>query len=171
MFRGGTAGECGEHGDEVKLLRPAQHFSLVRWTVALAMTTLPVTAFSADPLRELMPLLEVFAANGASPGWDVAAIRCAGLIYAQDTWKQQHGGTGPTRKRLTRAATGLEQATQHRVGLGQDLTNATLSVETDFRHVYDLYLLRFAENDAKGHPWGGDALLQGDQGYCKAALR
>jgi hypothetical protein len=136
----------------------------------LALILCPLPAM-ADPLQTLEPLLEVFSATHDSPGWDVAGIRCAGLLYAQDSWKQQHGGAGPTKRVLAKAATGLEQATQHRIGLGQDLTKATLSVEADFRRIYELYLARFTANEATGHPWSDDPLLRGDQSYCEAALR
>jgi hypothetical protein len=128
-------------------------------------------ALAADPLRGLVPLLEVFSTTSDSPGYDVVGIRCAGLLYAQDTWRQNHGGMGPGQKLLASAATGLELATQHRIGLGHDLTQATLSVEADFRRVYELYLARFATNDATGHPWSNDPLLRGDQSYCKGVLR
>ena len=136
-------------------------------TLALILCPLPAMA---DPLQTLEPLLEVFSATHDSPGYDVVGVRCAGLFYAQDSWRQKHGGAGPTKALLAKAATGLELATQHRVGLGQDLTTATLSVEADFRRVYDLYLARFAKNAESVPPWSDDALLKGDQSYCKAAL-
>lgn len=138
--------------------------------VALVLALAPSPTL-ADPLRELKPLLEVFAADGDSPGWDVAGIRCAGLFYAQESWRQEHGGSGPGKKLLASAATGLEQAVQHRVALGKSLTKATLSVEDDLHRVHALYLARFAKNDVNGHPWNEDALMKGDQSYCKAALR
>jgi hypothetical protein len=136
-------------------------------TLALILCPLPAMA---DPLQTLEPLLEVFSATHDSPGYDVVGIRCAGLIYAQDSWHQQHGGAGPTKHLLSEAATALDVSTQHRVGLGQDLTTATLSIEADFRRVYDLYLARFATNAKSGHPWSDDPLLKGDQSYCNAAL-
>ena len=139
-------------------------------TLVIALALAPMPAL-ADPLRTLEPLMEVFAADGDSPGWDVAGIRCAGLLYAQESWRQDHGGSGPGRKLLASAATGLEQAVQHRVGLGKSLTKATLSVEDDLHRVHALYLARFKANDANGHPWSGDSLVKGDLGYCKAALR
>lgn len=137
------------------------------WTLALILAPL---AAQADPLRDLEPLLEVFSATQESPGWDVAGIRCAGLIYAQDYWHGEHGDPGPSQRLLGKAATGLEQAVQHRVGLGQDLTKATLSVEEDLHRVFQLYLDRFTEAAKSGHPWSGDRLVQGDLTYCKAAL-
>jgi len=139
-------------------------------TLALALILCPLPA-AADPLQTLEPLLEVFSATHDSPGYDIVGVRCAGLLYAQDTWSKEHGGAGPTKQVLADAATGLELATQHRVGLGQDLTKATLSVEADLRRVYDLYLARFAANEKNGHPWSDDPLLRGDQGYCSIALR
>jgi hypothetical protein len=136
-------------------------------TLTLALAPLPALA---DPLQQLDPLLEVFAADGDTPGYDVVGVRCAGLIYAMDTWSKDHGGAGPAEYLLSEAATALEVATKSRVGLGQDLTRATLSVEADFHRVHGLYLARFAANDASGHPWSDDPLLKGDQTYCKAAL-
>lgn len=141
----------------------------MRILLALSLALAPLPAV-ADPLHALEPLLEVFSATHDTPGWDVAGIRCAGLLYAQDHWQQEHGGLGPSRKLLSRAATGLEQAVQHRVGLGQDLTKATLSVEEDLHRVFRLYVERFTENAKSGHPWSGDRLVKGDLGYCKAAL-
>lgn len=141
----------------------------MKHVIALAVILAPLPAV-ADPLKTLEPLIEVFGAEHDTPGWDVAGIRCAGLLYAQDKWRQTHGGTGPKRKLLDQAAIGLEQAVQHRVGLGQDLTKATLSVDADFHRVFDLYLARFGKNDAGGHPWTGDPDLRGDLTYCKAAL-
>jgi hypothetical protein len=137
--------------------------------LTLAMILCPLPA-AADPLQTLDPLLKVFAADGDTPGYDVVGVRCAGLIYAQDTWRKDHGGAGPTKHLLAEVATALEVATQHRVGLGQVLTTATLSIEADFRRVYDLYLARFATNAKSGHPWSDDPLLKGDQSYCNAAL-
>ena len=151
--------------------RDTQRSSLKRLLLALVLAGLPVQAIAADPLRELVPLLQVFAADGDSPGYDVVGVRCAGLLYAKDSWRQNYGGEGPTKRLLSDAAIALEVATQHRVGLGQDLTKATLSVEADFRRVFDLYLSRFATNDATGHPWSDDPLVKGDQSYCTAALR
>jgi hypothetical protein len=134
---------------------------------ALILCPLPAMA---DPLQTLDPLLEVFSATHDTPGWDVAGIRCAGLFYAQESWRQEHGGSGPGKKTLAKAATGLEQAVQHRVNEGKSLTRATLSVEEDLHRVHALYLARFAANDVVGHPWTGDAVVKGDLGYCKAAL-
>jgi len=128
-------------------------------------------ALAADPLRELVPLRDVFGTPGQSPGWDVAGIRCAGLIYAQESWRQDNGGSGPSKKLLDAAADGLELSVYHRTGLGQSLTTATISVEDDFHVVYALYMDRFTANDKRGHPWSGDSLLRGDQGYCKVALQ
>lgn len=139
----------------------------ILYALSLALAPLPALA---EPLHKLDPLIEVFAAGGDSPGWDVAGIRCAGLIYAQESWRQEHGGTGPGKKLLDAAATGLEQAVQNRVGLGKSLTKATLSVEDDFHRVHKLYLERFKENDRTGHPWQGDPDLRGDRNYCRAAL-
>jgi hypothetical protein len=145
--------------------------STARLAFAFILTALPLPALAADPLKELVPLLTVFAADAVSPGWDVAGIRCAGIFYAQDNWTQQHGGNGPTKALLDAAATGLELATQHRIGQGQSLSAATLSVDKDVQVVIALYLDRFARNEASGHPWNGDPDLRGDQTYCKAALR
>lgn len=130
----------------------------------LALAPLPVRA---DPLRSLQPLIEVFAADGDTPGWDVAGIRCAGLFYAQESWRRKHGGQGPKRRFLDGAAIGLERSVQYRVNLGQSLTKATLSVEDDLTRVIKLYTQRFNDNARAGHPWQGDPDLKGDKDYCE----
>jgi hypothetical protein len=141
----------------------------MKHVIALALIFAPLPVL-ADPLHELEPLLEVFDARKESPGWDVAGIRCAGLLYAQESWRQDHNGSGPGKNILAEAAIGLEQSVQHRVNKGQSLTKATLSVDEDLHRVFDLYTARFKKNDANGHPWNGDSLLRGDLGYCRAAL-
>jgi len=139
-------------------------------TLALALILCPMPV-AADPPQTLEPLLEVFSATHDSPGYDVVGVRCAGLLYAQETWRQSHGGKGPGKKLLDAAATGLEQAVQHRVGKGKSLTRATISVEDDFHLVHALYLARFQANAKSGHPWNDDPDLHGDLGYCRIALR
>lgn len=141
----------------------------MKHAIALALILAPLPAF-ADPLTELEPLIEVFGAEHDTPGWDVAGIRCAGMLYAQDYWREEHGGSGPSQRMLEAAATGLDQAVQHRVGLGQDLTKATLSVDADVKQVFRLYVARFEANAKTGHPWKDDPDLKGDGNYCKAAL-
>lgn len=141
----------------------------MKHAIALALILAPLPGL-ADPLKTLEPLIEVFGAEHETPGWDVAGIRCAGLIYAQDVWRDKHGGNGPSRRLMARVPVALDQAVYHRVGLGQDLTKATLSVEADLQRVLGLYTERFEANAKTGHPWTGDPDLRGDLNYCKAAL-
>ncbi|MBL9052530.1 MAG: hypothetical protein JNN02_02265 [Tabrizicola sp.] len=141
----------------------------MKHVIALALILAPLPAL-ADPLKTLEPLIKVFGAEHDTPGWDVAGIRCAGFFYAQDVWRDAHGGNGPTRRQLEKVPLALDQAVYHRVGLGQDLTTATISVEADLQRVVGLYAERFAANAKTGHPWNDDPDLQGDRNYCKAAL-
>ena len=141
----------------------------MKHAIALALILAPLPVL-ADPLTELEPLIEVFGAEHDTPGWDVAGIRCAGMLYAQDYWREEHGGSGPNQRMLAAAATGLDQAVQHRVGLGQDLTKATLSVDADVKQVFRLYVARFEANAKTGHPWKDDPDLKGDGNYCMHAL-
>jgi len=104
----------------------------MRLVVVLTLALAPLPAM-ADPLQSLEPLLTIFGTHGKSPGWDVASIRCA-----QESWRQDHDGSGPSKKLLDDAANGLELSVQHRIGLGQSLTDAALSVEDDFHRVYAL---------------------------------
>jgi hypothetical protein len=137
--------------------------------LTMVLSLVPVAGAAQDPLQTLVPLMEVFTADGDTPGFDVVGIRCAGLYYAQQTWRQQNGGNGPTRAQLEVGEISLRRTVQHRINAGMDIVSADQSTEADLRRVMDLYLARFAQNAASGHPWRNDSTLGGDLDYCSFA--
>jgi hypothetical protein len=125
-------------------------------------------AEARDGLKELVPLIELYAEN-ANPklGFDIAGIRCAGLYAAQADWAATHGLSGPTRKERKDIELHLTRAELYRQNAGQSVSRAYETTRRDVLQVMALYTDRFAERAAKGeHPWTGDPLLRGDLAYC-----
>lgn len=134
--------------------------------VALCLATAP--AFANEALQKLVPLMEVYRADGKSPEFDVAGIRCAGLFLAQSEWARQNGGAGqPSKARIRDIETNLARAEQHRLNRGQGLVAAQENTRSDVLRVHRLYTARFTKNAAGGaDPWGGDRLIRDDTRYC-----
>lgn len=151
------------HGDTHLTLLPRSVSALAICAIA-ALSTSPAAA--QDPLRHLLPLLEVYDARKPSPGYDVAGIRCAGLFVAQDDWAHRHGMRGPSRAELASVEELLTRAEQFRRNAGFDLVAAQESTRTDVMRVVGLYQERFSRNAKAGHPWSGDRLIKGDAQYC-----
>lgn len=143
---------------------------------AVLVFCLPIAAM-AEPdhpaLRRLFPLLEVFAAGKAAPGYDVAGLRCAGLLLAQNDWAARHPGVTPPEDRdMQQADLMLEASEQERLNNGMDLAKAHVSIEREARRVWRLYERHFASNARQGrHPWQDDPLIIGDSRFCAALYR
>lgn len=137
--------------------------------LAFGLALATATGAAADPaLEKLVPLLEVYDARKASPGFDVAGIRCAGLFAAQSEWARKNPGAGrPSKARMQDVEDNLTRAEVHRRKNGQDIVQAQESTKADVLRVIGLYTARFRSNTSGGgHPWQADGLIRGDTGYC-----
>lgn len=126
-------------------------------------------ALAQDPLQSLVPLIEVFAAEKTTPGFDVAGIRCGALFAAQLDWSEKHPGQrGPSRAQQADIDPNLTGAELHRQNVTKmDSSTAFSSTRDDVLRVVGLYTDRFRKNEANGgHPWNGDKLIMGDTAYC-----
>lgn len=81
----------------------------------------------------------------------MAGIRCAGFFYAQDAWREAHGGNGPTRRLLEKVPTALNRRV-FTASAFDNLAKATVSVDADFQRVFALYTERFAANAERATP-------------------
>jgi hypothetical protein len=129
----------------------------------------PGPAAATDPaLLGLVPLVEVYVVGRPPPGFDVGGIRCAGLFAAQHDWSRRHPGIRPPGPaRLADIDNHLTAARIHRQGQGMGIAAAQVSVQQDARRVLGLYQAHFAgRQEAAGHPWDGDRLVQTDTSYC-----
>jgi hypothetical protein len=146
------------------------------FVLSMGVLAMPGTA-TAEPnhpaLRALVPLQEVFAADRKTPAYDVAGLRCAGLLLAKHDWAMRHSGVAaPTDAEMAEADLMLEASEQQRLNDGMDLVRAHVSIERDARRVWRLYERQFARNDRKnGHPWQDDPLIIGDSRFCAALYR
>jgi hypothetical protein len=144
--------------------------SLAVWLVVTGSPQLARAEPGHPALRKLVPLLEVFAAGKPVPGYDVAGLRCAGLLLAQYDWAERHPGvSSPSRDEMRQADLMLEASEQQRLNDGLDLVQAHVTVEREARRVWQLYQRQFARNDRQGrHPWQDDPLILGDSRFCAA---
>lgn len=136
--------------------------------LVLACLTAAPPALADPALDSLVPLIEVYGPGGASPGFDVAGIRCGGLYAAQEDWASRHRGIrGPSAAERQDIEDHLTRAEIHRREQGLSVTAAYETTLTDVQRVIGLYQDRFAANaQAGGHPWTNDPLLAGDAAYC-----
>lgn len=121
-----------------------------------------------EGLDTLVPLIEVYGPGGASPGFDVAGIRCAGLYGAQERWGRRDRSARPTAAQMQAFQSNLDSAQQARINAGTGPATARDSVEEDVFRVMDLYEQVFADNDRRGRLWNDGPLLRGDMAYCAA---
>lgn len=121
---------------------------------------------AADPFRDPIPLIEIFGAESI-PGFDVAGIRCAALVVAQDEWvKANRSGQRPARAQMQAVELNLTLAEQHRLNAGADIVAAQETTRADVLAAIDMYTARFAANAGRGHPWRDDLMVRGDTAYC-----
>ena len=144
-----------------------------RWSLAFGLVLVCAAPLRAEPghpaLRSLIPLTEVYARGADIPGFDVAGVRCAGLMLAQFDWAARNPGvSGPTEAEMARVDLLFEASEQQRLNEGMELGRAHVSIEREARRVWRLYERRFAENATAGHPWAEDVLIAGDQRVCDA---
>ena len=111
---------------------------------ALALIVVAVLAVAQEGLDDLVPLLTLYGRNGSSPAFDVAGIRCAGLVAAQDNWARAHGTGAMPQAAMAQVPSNLDAAEQERLNAGQDIVAANTSVQADMYRVIDLYTARFA---------------------------
>jgi hypothetical protein len=138
----------------------------------IALAPVPATAQTHPALLSLIPLIEVYGPSGApAPGFDVAGLRCAGLFYAQQAWRRDHGGAGPSRAELAASEVHLTRTQVYREAAGLSPVEAVRTTEADALRVIDLYRERFAANAANGPAWRDDPLIRGDTAYCTALAR
>lgn len=144
--------------------------SLVVWLVVAGAPQLAGAEPGHPALRKLVPLLEVFAAGKPVPGYDVAGLRCAGLLLAQYDWAQRHSEVpAPSQAQMRQADLMLEASEQQRLNDGLDLVQAHVTIEREAKRVWQLYQRHFARNDRQGrHPWQDDPLILGDSRFCAA---
>lgn len=121
-------------------------------------------------LARLVPLVEVYdARRPGAPGYDVAAIRCAALTFAQDEHAARTSGLprpAPAALQEARAMLAGAEA-DRRQRLRQPPARAAASTRADVGRVVGLYLAQFARNAGAGrHPWQGDDLIGRDMLYC-----
>jgi hypothetical protein len=145
--------------------------ALSRLILALPLTAAPAAAQPTPhpALVELIPLVEVYdARRNQAPGFDVAGIRCAALVQAQDSVARRFTNLpGPDARALRAARANLSAAEVDRQQRGQSRTRATASTRADGQRVQALYVTRFEQNLARGvHPWRGDSLIERDTIYC-----
>lgn len=120
-------------------------------------------------LVDLIPLVEVYdARRGQAPGFDVAGIRCAALVQAQDAVARRFTNLpGPDAAALRAARENLAAAEADRQQRGQSRARATASTRADGQRVQALYVAHFEGNLGRGlHPWRGDPLIDRDTTYC-----
>jgi hypothetical protein len=144
--------------------------SLAVWLMGSGAPQLAGAEPGHPALRKLVPLLEVFAAGKPVPGYDVAGLRCAGLLLAQYDWAERHPGVAaPSRDEMRQADLMLEASEQQRLNDGLDLVQAHVTVEREAKRVWKLYQRQFARNEGQGRPpWQDDPLILGDSRFCAA---
>lgn len=128
----------------------------------------PAGAQTHAALTRLTPLPEVYATARPTPEFDVAGIRCAALVLAQDDWARARGGERRASARAMRDAQhNLTASEITRRNRGQSYAAAMTSTRDDARRVHALYIARFAQNaEGAGHPWRGDPVITADTTYC-----
>ncbi len=139
---------------------------IARLFIGLMACLAPAAALAQDPFREPLPLVEIFGA-GSDTGFDLAGIRCAALVVAQEEWVKAHGtGQRPTRAQMQSVELNLTLAEQHRLNAGVDIVAAQETTRADVLAAMAMYTSRFAANAGSGHPWRGDRMVGGDAAYC-----
>ena len=124
-----------------------------------------------EGLTRLIPLTDIYQAlpGARTPGFDVAGIRCAAMVQAQDAWARQTPGfpavPAPDLRQADDNLTAAQVDRRQRLRMGP--AAATASTRADAERVKALYLARFERNRAAGrHPWQGDPLITRDTTYC-----
>ena len=151
--------------------------SRARWPLAVvAVALLAGPTAWAEPnhpaLRQLLPLTEVYAKGQKAPPYDIAGLRCGGLLLAQYDWSARNPEvTGPDQVAMAKIDSLFEASEQQRLNDGMDLGRAHVSIEREAKRVWRLYERRFAANaKGGGHPWANDPLITGDAQVCAALL-
>ena len=149
-----------------------------RWPVAVILAAILASqAAKAEPnhpaLRQLLPLAEIYAKGQATPPYDVAGLRCGGLLLAQFDWSARNPEvTGPDQAAMAKVDSLFEASERQRLNDGMELGRAHVSIEREAKRVWRLYERRFAANaKGGGHPWLNDPLISGDAQVCAALLR
>ena len=107
------------------------------------------------------------------PPYDVAGLRCGGLLLAQFDWAARNPRVdGPDDADMASVDRLFEASEQQRLNEGMALDRAHVSIEREAKRIWRLYERRFAANaKAGGHPWLNDPLITGDAQVCAALLR
>ena len=149
-----------------------------RWPIAVILAAvLTSSAAKAEPdhpaLRQLLPLAEIYAKGQKAPPYDVAGLRCGGLLLAQFDWSARNPDvSGPDPAEMAKVDSLFEASEQQRLNEGMALDRAHVSIEREAKRVWRLYERRFAANaKGGGHPWLDDPLINGDTQVCAALLR
>ncbi len=149
-----------------------------RWPFALVVTALLSShAVKAEPnhpaLRQLLPLTDLYAKGQKAPPYDVAGLRCGGLLLAQFDWSARNPEvSGPDPAEMAKVDRLFEASEQQRLNEGMALDRAHVSIEREAKRARRLYERRFAANaKGGGHPWLNDPLIKGDTQVCAALLR
>lgn len=147
------------------------------WFAVVLAAVLAAPVAKAEPnhpaLRQLLPLAEIYAKGQKAPPYDVAALRCGGLLLAQLDWSEKNQGvTGPDPADMAKVDRLFEAAEQQRLNEGMELARTHVSIEREAKRVWRLYAQRFAANaKGGGHPWSDDPLIKGDGQFCAALLQ